>query len=79
MFFFDQIQDMAVQLFMDRTLDPELRMIAAIVLFETKLPLGLVTTLAQSLLKEPNLQVASFVYSYMKAFTKTTTPDHSTV
>ncbi|MED6284428.1 Vitellogenin-2, partial [Characodon lateralis] len=73
------IQDMAVQLFMDRTLDPELRMVAAIVLFDTKLPLGLVTTLAQSLLKEPNLQVASFAYSYMKAFTKTTTPDHSTV
>uniref|UniRef100_A0A3Q3AFJ4 Vitellogenin-2-like n=1 Tax=Kryptolebias marmoratus TaxID=37003 RepID=A0A3Q3AFJ4_KRYMA len=73
------IQDMVIQLFMDKHLDQELRMVAAIVLFETKLPMGLVTTLAQSLLKEANLQVASFVYSYMKALAKTTTPDHSSV
>ncbi|XP_037553993.1 vitellogenin 2 isoform X3 [Nematolebias whitei] len=73
------IQDTVVQVFMDKHLDPELRMVAAIVLFETKLPMGLVTTLAQSLLKEANLQVASFVYSYMKALAKTTTPDHSSV
>lgn len=64
---------------MDKHLDPELRMVAAIVLFETKLPMGLVTTLAQTLLKEANLQVASFVYSYMKALAKTTTPDHTSV
>ncbi|XP_061594362.1 vitellogenin-2-like [Cololabis saira] len=73
------VQDMAVQLFMYKTLNPELRMIAAIVLFETKLPMGLVTTLAQSILKESNLQVASFIYSYLKALTKTTSPDHSSI
>uniref|UniRef100_A0A8C6Q8A1 Phosvitin n=1 Tax=Nothobranchius furzeri TaxID=105023 RepID=A0A8C6Q8A1_NOTFU len=60
------IQDIVVQIFMDKNLEPELRMVSAIVLFETKLPMGLVTTLAQNLLKESNLQVASFVYSYMK-------------
>lgn len=70
---------MAVQLFMDEALHPELRMVAAIVLFETKLPMGLVTTLANVLLKEKNLQVASFVYSYMKAMTKNTTPDFASV
>uniref|UniRef100_A0A8D0ADU3 Vitellogenin-2-like n=1 Tax=Sander lucioperca TaxID=283035 RepID=A0A8D0ADU3_SANLU len=73
------IQEMAVQLFMDEALHPELRMVAAIVLFETKLPMGLVTTLANVLLKEKNLQVASFVYSYMKAMTKNTTPDFASV
>ncbi|XP_072245542.1 vitellogenin-2-like [Leuresthes tenuis] len=73
------IQDTAIQLFMDKNLHPELRMVAATVLFETKLPMGLVTTLAKSLLSESNLQVASFVYSYMKALTKTTSPDHSSV
>uniref|UniRef100_A0A8D0AQ40 Vitellogenin-2-like n=1 Tax=Sander lucioperca TaxID=283035 RepID=A0A8D0AQ40_SANLU len=73
------IQEMAVQLFMDEALHPELRMVAAIVLFETKLPMGLVTALANVLLKEKNLQVASFVYSYMKAMTKNTAPDFASV
>ncbi|XP_068447342.1 vitellogenin-2-like [Clinocottus analis] len=73
------IRDMVVQLFMDKALKPELRMVAAIVLFETKLPMGLVITLANALLKENNLQVASFVYSYMKAMTKNTTPELASV
>uniref|UniRef100_A0A8C3AMF4 Phosvitin n=1 Tax=Cyclopterus lumpus TaxID=8103 RepID=A0A8C3AMF4_CYCLU len=42
------IQTMAIQLFMDKTLNPELRMVAALVLFETKLPMGLVITLANA-------------------------------
>uniref|UniRef100_A0A8D3CJ51 Vitellogenin domain-containing protein n=1 Tax=Scophthalmus maximus TaxID=52904 RepID=A0A8D3CJ51_SCOMX len=69
------IQEIAIQLFMDKALHPELRMVAAIVLFETKPPMGLVTTLADALLKETNLQVASLVYSYMKAMTRNTAPD----
>ncbi|KAG8003720.1 Vitellogenin-2, partial [Nibea albiflora] len=73
------IQDVAVQLFMDKALHPELRMVAAIVMFETRLPMGLVTTLADAILKETNLQVASFVFSYMKAMTKNTAPDFASV
>nr|AKK31327.1 vitellogenin B [Larimichthys crocea] len=73
------IQDIAVQLFMDKALHPELRMVSAIVMFETKLPMGLVTTLADAILKETNLQVASFVFSYMKAMTKNTAPDFASV
>ncbi|XP_061883865.1 vitellogenin-2-like isoform X2 [Entelurus aequoreus] len=73
------IQEIAIQLFMDRALHPELRMVAAIVLFETKLPLGLVTTLADAILKEKNLQVISLVYSYMKAMTRNTSPDFVSV
>lgn len=68
-----------MKLFTDKTTHAELRMAAAVVLFETKLPMGLVTSLATSLLKEENLQFASFVYSYMKAMTKSTTPDHTSV
>lgn len=64
---------------MDKAVHPEEHMVAAIVLFETKPPMGLVTTLADKLLKETNLQVASFVYSYMKAMTKNTAPDFSSV
>ncbi|CAJ1060691.1 vitellogenin 2 [Xyrichtys novacula] len=73
------IQEMALQLFMDKAVHAELRMVAAIVLFETKLPMGLLTTLADTLLKETNLQVASFVYSYIKAMTRSTAPDFASV
>lgn len=58
---------------------PELRMAAAMVLFETKLPMGLVTYLANILMREKNLQVTSFVYSYMKSMTKNTAPDYASV
>lgn len=64
---------------MDKTLHAELRIAATIVLFETKLPMGLVVSLAKAVLKEENMQVASFVYSYMKAMTKNTTPDYASV
>uniref|UniRef100_A0A8C3AJW8 Phosvitin n=1 Tax=Cyclopterus lumpus TaxID=8103 RepID=A0A8C3AJW8_CYCLU len=74
-----EIQTMAIQLFMDKTLNPELRMVAALVLFETKLPMGLVITLANAALNENNLQIASFVYSYMKSMTRNTTPYFASV
>ncbi|XP_034002721.1 vitellogenin-2-like [Trematomus bernacchii] len=73
------IQEMAIQLFMDKALHPELRMVTAIVLFETKMPMGLVTTLADAILKETNLQIGSFVFSYMKSMTKSTAPDLASV
>ena len=66
---------MAIQLFMDRALQPEVRMVAAVVMFETKLPMGLVYTLANAIMNEKNLQVASLVYSYMKSMTRSTAPD----
>lgn len=64
---------------MDQTLHSEIRIAAAIVLFETRPPTGLITSLANAILKEKNMQVASFVYSYMKAMTKNTTPDYASV
>ena len=70
---------MAVQVFMDKALKAEIRMAAALVLFETRLPMGLVTAIADATLKESNLQVASFVYSYMKSMTKNTAPDYASV
>lgn len=68
-----------MQLFLDNKNHAELRIAAAIVLFETKLPMCLVTTLAKVISKEQNMQVASFVYSYMKAMTKSTAPDYASV
>uniref|UniRef100_A0A663DZN1 Uncharacterized protein n=1 Tax=Aquila chrysaetos chrysaetos TaxID=223781 RepID=A0A663DZN1_AQUCH len=57
----------ALQVFMDNTLAPNVRMVACVVLFETKPSLPTVTAMAISLLTEPSLQVASFTYSHMKA------------
>lgn len=64
---------------MEKHLHTELRMVAAMVLFETKLPVGLAASISTALIKEKNLQVVSFVYSYMKAMAKTTSPDHASV
>ncbi|XP_034035813.1 vitellogenin-2-like [Thalassophryne amazonica] len=73
------VRDVAIELFMDKDLHPELRMVAAAVLFETKLPSGLVFTLVNAIQKERNLQVASFMYSYMKFMSKNTAPDYINV
>ncbi|MBN3313261.1 VIT protein, partial [Atractosteus spatula] len=74
-----KVQEVTLQIFMDRALNPEVRMIACVVLFETKPSMALVTTLADALLKETSLQVASFTYSHMKALTKSTSPDYAPV
>ncbi|KAJ7410137.1 hypothetical protein WISP_111067 [Willisornis vidua] len=62
-----KVRDIALQVFRDITLAPNVRMVACVVLFETKPALPMVTALASSLLTEPSLQVASFTYSHMKA------------
>ncbi|KAF3690857.1 Vitellogenin-1 Vitellogenin I [Channa argus] len=74
-----RIQELALQLYMDKTLHPELRMLACIVLFETRPPMGLVTTLANIVRTEENLQVASFTYSHMKSMTRSSAIIHASV
>ncbi|NXP35714.1 VIT2 protein, partial [Leiothrix lutea] len=61
-----KVREITLQVFMDTTLAPNVRMVACVVLFETKPALPTVTALASSLLTEPSLQVASFAYSHMK-------------
>uniref|UniRef100_A0A4W6F862 Uncharacterized protein n=1 Tax=Lates calcarifer TaxID=8187 RepID=A0A4W6F862_LATCA len=73
------IQDLALQLYMDKALHPELRMLSCIVLFETRPPMGLVTSLANIVKIEENLQVASFTYSHMKSLTRSTATIHASV
>ncbi|NXY14819.1 VIT2 protein, partial [Atrichornis clamosus] len=62
-----KVREVTLQVFMDNTLAPNVRMVACMVLFETKPALPTVAALASSLLTEPSLQVASFTYSHMKA------------
>ncbi|XP_076582010.1 vitellogenin-like isoform X2 [Chaetodon auriga] len=73
------IQELALQVYMDKALHPELRMLACIVLFETRPAIGLVTTLANIVKTEENLQVASFTYSHMKSLTRSTAAIHASV
>uniref|UniRef100_UPI0037E8BB2B vitellogenin-1-like n=1 Tax=Semicossyphus pulcher TaxID=241346 RepID=UPI0037E8BB2B len=73
------IQELALQLYMDKALHPELRMLACIVLFETRPAMGLVTTLANIVKTEQNMQVASFTYSHMKSLTRSTAAIHASV
>uniref|UniRef100_A0A452HEU5 Uncharacterized protein n=1 Tax=Gopherus agassizii TaxID=38772 RepID=A0A452HEU5_9SAUR len=65
-----KVQDILLQIFVDHSLSPEVRMISCVVLFETGPALPLVTTIANVILKETNMQVASFVYSHMKALSR---------
>lgn len=62
-----QVREISLQIFMDNTLAPNVRMMACVVLFETKPALPIVAAMATSLLSETSLQVASFTYSHMKA------------
>ncbi|NWV59384.1 VIT2 protein, partial [Malurus elegans] len=62
-----KVREITLQVFMDSALAPNVRMVACVVLFETKPALPTVSALASSLLTEPSLQVASFAYSHMKA------------
>ncbi|NXS59613.1 VIT2 protein, partial [Brachypteracias leptosomus] len=62
-----KVREISLQIFKDNTLAPNVRMVACVVLFETKPALPTVAAIASSLLTEPSLQVASFTYSHMKA------------
>ncbi|GCC16756.1 hypothetical protein chiPu_0020389 [Chiloscyllium punctatum] len=62
-----KVQALTLQLFMNRKVQAEVRTKAFIVLLETKPSLALIATVTDSLLRETNLQLASFGYSYMKS------------
>ncbi|KFZ64563.1 Vitellogenin-2, partial [Antrostomus carolinensis] len=68
------VQAYLIQILADQSLPPEVRMMACAVIFETRPALPLITTIANVAVKESNLQVASFVYSHMKALSKSRLP-----
>ncbi|NXN97017.1 VIT2 protein, partial [Rhinopomastus cyanomelas] len=68
------VQGYLIQILADASLPPEVRMMACAVIFETRPALPLITTIANVAMKESNLQVASFVYSHMKALAKSSLP-----
>ncbi|NXW94117.1 VIT2 protein, partial [Alopecoenas beccarii] len=68
------VQGYLIQILADQSLPPEVRMMACAVIFETRPALPLITTIANVAMKESSLQVASFVYSHMKALSKSSLP-----
>ncbi|XP_026076644.1 vitellogenin 3, phosvitinless [Carassius auratus] len=70
------VQDIVLNLFLQRTLPAEIRMLACMVLLETKPSISLISVISEVLLEEIDLQVASFSYSLLKGISKSRTPDN---
>ncbi|KFQ39222.1 Vitellogenin-1 [Mesitornis unicolor] len=69
------VQAITLEIFLNHKIHPRVRMLAAVVLLETKPGLPIVMTLADAVLKEPSMQVASFIYSHLRALGRSTAPD----
>ncbi|XP_017680339.1 PREDICTED: vitellogenin-1-like [Lepidothrix coronata] len=69
------VQAITLELFLNHKIHPRVRMLAVVVLLETKPGLPIVMTLADAVLKEPSMQVASFIYSHLRALGRSTSPD----
>lgn len=70
-----QVQDIALTIFAQKTAPVEIRMLASVILLETKPSLALISTLIELLLQETDLQVTSFIYSQLKGLAKSRDPD----
>ncbi|NXO54005.1 VIT1 protein, partial [Aramus guarauna] len=69
------VQAITLEIFLNHKIHPRVRMLAAVVLLETKPGLPILMTLADAVLKEPSMQVASFIYSHLRALGRSTAPD----
>ncbi|XP_043554544.1 vitellogenin-like isoform X2 [Chiloscyllium plagiosum] len=72
-----KVQAIMIQLFMNQKNHPEIRMSACAIFLCTKPPLNSLLVLTDSLLKETNLQVASFAYSQFRYLARTSLPSLS--
>uniref|UniRef100_A0A8B9HN45 Vitellogenin 3, phosvitinless n=1 Tax=Astyanax mexicanus TaxID=7994 RepID=A0A8B9HN45_ASTMX len=70
------VQAIVLTIFADRTLPAEIRMMASTILLETKPPVALISAVAELLLQEKDLQVGSFIYSQLRAISRSRTPDN---
>lgn len=71
-----QVQDIVLSLFVQRTLLSEIRMMACMVLLETKPSIALISVISEVLLEEDDLHVASFTYSVLRGIANSRTPDN---
>ncbi|XP_030063303.1 vitellogenin-1 [Microcaecilia unicolor] len=70
-----RVQDIALALYVNHEVSPEVRMAASRVLLDSKPSTTILMIIANDVLKETNLQVASFTSSQMKALCRSAAPD----
>ncbi|KAM9004450.1 vitellogenin-2-like [Sarcophilus harrisii] len=70
-----KVQEILLQMIADHSLQPKVRMMASAFLFEARPPPSVMAIVTNIMLKEKSLQVASFIYSYMKTISTNYFPD----
>ncbi|XP_066451116.1 vitellogenin-1-like [Eleutherodactylus coqui] len=70
-----KVSDICLQLYMDSTLHPRTRNLAAWMIMDIKPPASVVMTIARSLMKEGDMRVGAYVYYLMKKQSKCVLPD----
>uniref|UniRef100_A0A8D0B3Y5 Vitellogenin 3, phosvitinless n=1 Tax=Sander lucioperca TaxID=283035 RepID=A0A8D0B3Y5_SANLU len=70
------VQDITMILFLQKNLPAEIRMMAFMILFDTKPSMALVSTVTVHLQEEKDLHVISFAYSYFKSVARSSTPNN---
>ncbi|XP_034562594.1 vitellogenin 3, phosvitinless [Notolabrus celidotus] len=70
------VQDITMTLFLQKDIPTEIRMLAFIILFDTKPSTALVSTVTAHLQEEKDLHLVSFAYSYLKSFARSSTPEN---
>uniref|UniRef100_A0A4W4HER4 Vitellogenin domain-containing protein n=1 Tax=Electrophorus electricus TaxID=8005 RepID=A0A4W4HER4_ELEEL len=66
-----KVQDITLTILAQRTITAEIRMLASIILLETKPPVAVISLVTEILLHESDLQVASFAYSRLRSLVST--------
>ncbi|XP_042319802.1 vitellogenin-1-like isoform X2 [Sceloporus undulatus] len=70
-----RVQGLTLQIILNYKIDAASRVLAAMVLFETKPTLPVLMILANAMLNEPSMQVENFVYTHLSAVARSTNPD----
>ncbi|KAM9762856.1 vitellogenin 3, phosvitinless [Menidia menidia] len=70
------VQDITLSVFLQKKVSTDIRMLAFMILFETKPSMALVSTVTTHLLEEKDLHVSSFAYSYLQSLAQSRTPDN---
>ncbi|XP_036610976.1 vitellogenin-1-like isoform X2 [Trichosurus vulpecula] len=71
-----EVQEIAIYAFLEPNVPPQVRIVLSLVIFETIPGVPVLATMANTMLKERSLQVASFVFSQMKALGRSSAPEH---
>jgi hypothetical protein len=70
-----QVRSVLLPVYMDHTEAPDVRVVAFILIMETKPGFTTIQMIGHSLESEPSIQIASFVYSYMQNVARSLMPN----